>query len=109
MNPEIEIPFSFNWNNKLDCLAFTTIRIYNPHKHVKGYRVKCILSKTKQFYGRIAEVKPFLLDKLNPYMAYLDTGYSVEECKALLLKMYPKIDFSVKHLAFILIVKEKQQ
>lgn len=36
------IAFSNNWNNKLDCLAFTTIRLYNPGKYVKGrvYKIK---------------------------------------------------------------------
>jgi hypothetical protein len=57
--------------------------------------------------GTIVAIKPFLLHQLNPFMSYLDTGYSVEECKTIINKMYPVVDFSTKQLAFILIVKDK--
>lgn len=35
------INFSTNWNGKLGCQAFTTIRLYNPGKYVEGrvYRI----------------------------------------------------------------------
>lgn len=101
-----EIPFSYNWNNKLDCKAFTTIRIYNPKKHYAGNKVTCTMHRQEVCTGIIVDVKPFLLSQLNPFMSYLDTGYSVQDCTNLILKMYPKIDFKVKKLAFILIVKE---
>lgn len=103
------LSFSYNWNNKLDCKAFTTIRIYNPNKHVKGTKVAIWLKSESKGTGTIEEVKPFMLDQLNPFISYLDTGYSVEECRNVFLKMYPQIDFSVKKLALILIVKNKQE
>ena len=28
-----EIRFSYNWNNKLNCHSYTTIRIHNPSKY----------------------------------------------------------------------------
>lgn len=102
------IPFSYNWNNKLDCKAFTTIRIFNPAKHVVGNRVQAVLKGESKGEGTIMDVKPFLLEKLNPFMSYLDTGYSVEECRNIIVRMYPKIDFTTKQLAFILIVKDKK-
>jgi hypothetical protein len=103
----IQIPFSYNWNNKLDCLAFSTIRIYNPNIHFTGNRVEPILKGISKGPATIMDVKPFLLEKLSPFIAYLDTGYSVEECRGIILRMYPKIDFKVKQLALILIVKDK--
>jgi len=30
------IKFSYNWNNKLENKAFTTIRIHNPKKYIAG-------------------------------------------------------------------------
>lgn len=27
--------FSKNWNNKLDCKVFTTLRLHNPNKYLK--------------------------------------------------------------------------
>jgi hypothetical protein len=99
--------FSYNWNNKLDCKAFTTIRLFNPGKHVVGVKYRVMLKRTEnKGVGVIRSVKPFLLEQLNPYISYLDTGYPVEECRNIILKMYPKIDFTTKKLALILIVKE---
>ena len=103
----LNIPFSYNWNNKLDCHAFTTIRIYNPAIHFVGNMVDPVLKGQSKGKGVMADVKPFLLKNLNPFMSYLDTGYSVEECAKIIKTMYPKIDFNTKQLAFILIVKDK--
>lgn len=99
--------FSYNWNNKLDCRAFTTIRLFNPGKHVVGARFRVMLKRTEN-KGQVTltAVKPFLLEQLNPFIAFLDTGYSVEECRNIIEKMYPKIDFKTKRLALILLVKE---
>lgn len=55
--------------------------------------------------GFIKDVKPFLLQNLNPFMSYIDTGYGVEETTNIIIKMYPGVDFKIKKLAFILIVK----
>lgn len=101
------IPFSYNWNNKLDCLAFTTIRLYNPSRHFVGNRVMPAMKGSNKGPATILAVKPFLLDQLNPFMSYLDTGYCVEECKKIITTMYPGVDFSKKKLAFILLVKDK--
>ena len=102
------IPFTYNWNNKLNCSAFTTIRIYNQTKHYVGNRVEITLkgSNEKRF-GTIMAVKPFLLHHLTPFMSYLDTGYSVGECQKIISKMYPTIDLAKKQFAFILILKDK--
>jgi hypothetical protein len=103
----IDMPFSYNWNNKLNCNAFTTIRILNVEKHSAGNEVNITLKGNHIAKGRIEAVTPFFLDQMSPFVAYLDTGYSVDECKSLIRKMYPKIDFNVKRLCLILIVKNK--
>jgi hypothetical protein len=104
----LTIPFSYNWNNKLDCHAFTTIGLYNPDTHKQGTKVNAVLKGMSKGTGVIVDVKPFLLQNLNPYMSYLDTGYAVQECKNIINTMYPKVDFTKKQLAFILIVKDKK-
>jgi len=101
----ITIPFSYNWNNKLDCKAFTTIRLYNRNKNIPRTPVQIWLKGGARGTGVIMEVKPFLLANLNPFMSYIDTGYSVEECRNIIVKMYPTVNFQTKKLAFILIVK----
>ena len=101
------IPFTYNWNNKLDCFAFTTIRIYNPSKHFVGNKVRPMLKGVNKGDGTIIEVKTFLLHQMNNYMSYLDMGYGVDDGKKVITTMYPSIDFTTKKLAFILIAKEK--
>lgn len=100
------IPFSYNWNNKLDCKAFTTIRIYNPGTHIPGMVVDVQLKGVSKGIAKIISVKPFYLHNLNEYMSYLDTGYAVPELKNIIEKMYPKIYFTTKKMVFILILKD---
>jgi hypothetical protein len=103
----LELAFSTNWNNKLDCSAFTTLRIYNPNQHFAGRKVKILQKGHDKGKGRIEAVKAFHIDKLSPYISYLDTGYSVEECKNILKRMYSWADWDKVSLALILVVKEK--
>lgn len=102
----LPIPFSYNWNNKLDCKALTTIRIYSPHNHVPDRAVLLNLKGVGKGTGKIKGVKKFYLADLNDYMAYIDTGYNKEECAKIIRTMYPTFDFANKYMAFILIVKD---
>lgn len=103
------IKFSHNWNNKLDCHAFTTIRLYNSTKHVPGKKYTVILKDKQIGTATIKAVTPFLVSALNSYVTYLDTGYSVEECTAILHKMYPSVDFTTTRFALILLVKAEKK
>ena len=51
----ITIPFSYNWNNKLDCKAFTTIRIFNPENHRPEIAVNAVLKGASKGTGKIKE------------------------------------------------------
>lgn len=105
------LKFSYNWNNKLDCRAFTTIRIFNPTQHIVGNKVAIELLQRGNIIskgvGTIMCINRFLLDQMNPFISFIDTGYSVEECKSILHKMHPNIDFNIYKLALILVVKDK--
>lgn len=102
----IDLKFSYNWNKKLDCTAFTTIRIYNHEKHYVGQLVNLFLKDKPIGTGGIVEMSVFHLANLNSFMSYLDTGYSVREAKDIIKKMYPKVDFTVTRLVMMLIVKD---
>ncbi len=102
------ISFSFNWNHKLDCDAFTTIRLFQPEKYVIGEQYEIQLKKVKQFEGVIIDVKKFMLKDLSNFIAYLDTGYSKENCASIIQTMYKKIDFTTTPLSLILIHKVKK-
>lgn len=102
-----ELRFTHNWNNKLHCKAFTSIRLSNRFK--PGQEYKITLQKTKNDIepmgiAKVIAVKEFYLKDLNEFMAYLDTGYSVEETKKIIHRMNQKfkVDYSKQKLCFIL-------
>ena len=101
------IPFSYNWNNKLDCKAFTTLRLNNSYE--VGDEVEIFLKSQTKGIGIIVGKKVLKLKDINEFIARIDTGYSAEECKKLIQTMYKKsvIDWENKLLYLYLIVKKK--
>jgi hypothetical protein len=100
-----EISFSYNWNNKLNCNAFTTIRLFQPDKYIIGEKYKVSLKGIPVCESVIINIKNFKLYDLNDFIAFIDTGYNKEECRKIILRMYPKIDFTTQLLSLILILK----
>lgn len=104
-----EIPFSYNWNNKLECMAFTTLRLLNKNKYVVGRTYNISLNGEHKFKAQIVDIKNIRLNQINAYIAYLDTGYSASECENIIRKMYSKnkINWNTQLISFILLVKIK--
>jgi uncharacterized protein YqfB (UPF0267 family) len=102
------INFSYNWNNKLQCNYFTTLRLLNHSKYQLGKTVEIYLNGVKQFNAEIINTKEIYFENLNSYIAGIDTGYSLNETKNILLKMYPNVDFTKQSLMLILLKKIKQ-
>lgn len=100
-----DLRFSYNWNNKLDCKCFTTIRLSDKYKAGDEFKIILDTAKDLEVKGtaEILAVKEFNLDNLNDFISYLDTGYSVDECRKIILRMYPKADWSTQKLKFILL------
>ena len=101
------INFSYNWNNKLECSAFTTIRLENPSKYVIGDNYQINLKDEPKCTAVIVDIKPFYLSKINAFMSMIDTGYTPAVCTGIIEKMYSKVDLNVKPLWFILLAKQK--
>jgi len=99
----MKINFSYNWNNKLNCKAYTTIRLYNPSKYRIGEKCDITLKRKFHHNGEIIDIKNFYLKDLNNFVALIDTGYSLEECRDIILKMYKNLDFTEQLLSLILI------
>lgn len=104
------IEFSYNWNNKLDCNAFTTLRLANAERYKKGV-VYFVRSKNKD-YGEfvIEDIRQIGLSQINSFIARLDTGYTVDECVKLIKTMYKNsyINWDKQMLYLILLVKLKK-
>lgn len=89
------IQFSQNWNNnrgfggKLENMAFSTLRLYNPDKYKVGAIHQVILKKKGGVvtdYGRaeIVVVKKIFGHQLDTCIALLDTGYLLDDFLKLL-------------------------
>jgi hypothetical protein len=100
------ILFSENWNGKLQCNAFTTIRISNP-KYEVGKTYSIFLKGQELFPAKIIEKKRLQLHQINEYIARLDTGYSAEDTKQLIRTIYKnfKFDLDTIYFDFILLTR----
>ena len=87
-----DIKFSYDWNQKLDGNYFTTIRLQNSDKYRVGIRHRVFLKNKEIGVAEIVDVKVIVLSNLNAFICGLDTGYSVEETKNILRKMYRNAD-----------------
>ena len=98
------IKFNHNWNNKLDCKCFTTVRLKYDAKYFVGAKFS-VDFKGKFFYVIVRDVRHFMLKDLDLFTAMLDTGYSTFEFRNIIRTMYPRIDFSQQQLSCILLEK----
>lgn len=99
MKDDGAVKFSYNWNNKLNCNSFTTIRRYNPDKYCTG-KVHQVMMKTRGRWNtdfgkaEIIDVKCLTLRQIasNEYVCRLDTGYSAKKTEDILKKMHKGIN-----------------
>jgi len=110
MNDMQRLTFSTNWNNKLDCGSFTTIRLsgrFNIGEEIE------VFFRDNRRAGRFKIIgkKRISLDGINDWIAYIDTGYSAVECKDILRKMYKKSvkDWTNQSIYYYLISKFKTE
>jgi hypothetical protein len=101
------INFSYNWNNKLDCKAFTTLRLSD--KYNISDIVEIHLKNKLLFKAEVIDKKYLKLDKINHFIAYIDTGYNYQECIDILKKMYKNknINWETQIIYFYLLKKIK--
>lgn len=96
--------FNYNWNQKLNNTAFTTLRRYNKTKYIIGKEI-LVKFDNSLFRCYIWEVRKIHVKDLNNFICFIDTGYSIEETKEILRKMYPKDYHDDMLLHFVLLVK----
>ncbi len=86
-----QINFSKNWNGKLSCESFSTIRIYNPDKYIIGESYALNLESQHIGSVEIVALRTFTLSELTDEMAYLDTGKSLKDMIIILKEIYPSL------------------
>lgn len=99
------IDFTYNWNNKLDCKCFTSIRVRNDKKFIIGENYMIFLNDKFLSDATIVDIKNFKIENLNNFMAHIDTGYSIDQTIKILQKMY-KENFDKQEYSFILFKKK---
>lgn len=103
-----KLNFSYNWNNKLHCKYFTTLRL-RQGKYQVGDQYEIMLKDKFMGIGEIMAIKHLYINDINEYIAGLDTGYPVEDTIKIIRTMYKKVDLSVQQLSLILIRKIKMK
>lgn len=86
------IQFSYNWNNKLENKAFTTIRLHNPTKYKTGETYDIQLNETPKGTATLTDKRTLRIEQLNEFICRIDTGYSQPETMEILKRMYKNID-----------------
>lgn len=103
-----QIEFSRNWNNKLNCFVFTTIRPSNPNRYVLSQTYDILLNKSKLKQCKIIKINRVTGDKLTDYVCYLDTGYDSQATRQILSRMYSNQDINTMSfdIIFLQTIKE---
>lgn len=102
-----KLTFTHNWNNKLDCVAFTTLRLRNDRKYYIGGEVEVLEKHFSRGAYKIVDIKHFKIFQINEFMARVDTGYSRERCIEVIQTMYKNIvtNWNTQELSLILLTK----
>jgi hypothetical protein len=81
------IKFSYNWNNKLNCNFFTTIRKRNNY-YVAGDIYKVFCNEKFCFEAKIIHISTLQIADLTEKISLHDTGYPLSETKIMLQRMH---------------------
>lgn len=91
MSETKKITFMTNWNNKLCCYYFTTIRMVKKGNdtYYKQYHVFDLFVKSKfQFSCEIVEVKKIKGSQITNFLALIDSGMCLEDFIKFCCKIY---------------------
>ncbi|KKQ95363.1 MAG: hypothetical protein UT21_C0006G0035 [Candidatus Woesebacteria bacterium GW2011_GWA1_39_11b] len=92
--------FSTNWNNKLGCHFFTSMRLSGRYNI--GDEVEITMRERLVKKAIVRGKRVFRMNKINEFIAGLDTGYSVAETCNLMRKFYPEADWNTQEITMYL-------
>ncbi len=105
------INFKTNWNKKLNCKCFTSIRLHNPQKCFISEVFAVILNNRVIGYAKLRQVKTIGINEITDYMAMLDTGYNAAKTREIIYQMYKHkaINWKTQKLDYCLFEYENPQ
>lgn len=102
------IKFNLNWNCKLYCNCFSTIRPFNPEKYQLNETYEVLLNGTSLGQAQIVYMKDFPLAKITDAMSLVDIGYSAKYAVEVFADLYPHIE-NIGEKLFTYIILERIQ
>lgn len=82
------LQFSHNWNNKLLCDNFTTIRLHDPYRFKPGRVFEVVLKGVPMGKRVVLGIKTIRIDQVSDLIARLDTGYNAADFRKIIGNMY---------------------
>lgn len=103
------LKFSTNWNNKLHCKAFTTLRAYDPAKYAIGTKHDIWLADEAGQFVRLGTATVIAhqhrtTDTLTEAEAMLDTGYDLAYTQRILRNLFKRPDHALLTLSYVTLV-----
>lgn len=98
--------FSLNWNGKLNCTYFTTVRLLNPKKYEVGSIHEIWLEPKGQPKIQVGKAQVIVhqhrtTETLTDTECYLDAGYDRANLNRMLWNMYKRPVGAVLSLSFV--------
>lgn len=100
------LEFEENFNGKLNCRCFTTIRLHHPVRNAIGAVKQIYLKGIWKGNAKILQASTITLDRINLPMAKLNSGLMPEECRRLIRNLYrnrPGINWEAQQLDYLLL------
>lgn len=108
---KLELEFKYNYNNKLRCKVFTSLRLPNPKLRV-GAKFDITLGGYRKGLAKIISVDRIRGGELKLEQAKIDTGFNVIETMQILKNLYkdrPCIDWETQELVLLYLEWEGQE
>ena|SRR3972149_5956685 len=102
-----QIVFSYNWNKKLECNYFTTLRI-SPRITV-GEKYQVMLKGFPYKVVKCVHKEAVMMRNLSDNMCWLDTGYGREGTIKILKRMYPVVIWETTPLYICVLETQKDK
>ncbi|WP_316828097.1 hypothetical protein [Pedobacter miscanthi] len=99
------INFNENWNGKLLCNCFTTIRLFDVKYELGGIYDIALKDKVSG-PAEIVFLKEITLNQITVAMAYTDIGYSPTQAREMIKQFYPSVP-DIENAKFIYIVLKR--
>lgn len=107
-----DIKFTQNWNNKLQCNYFTTIRSFNPSKYQLYTKFNVLLKRGNNWEKigtvEVVNIRNLRAIDLQANECYCDTGYNKEQTLNIFQKMYSRRSQTYVRTAQMSIITLKQ-